>query len=74
MVWEVKTVHKRVQESETDCSSMDEGFELPKCNEDLPSSPGCPSTEGPIEYGDCVIDFSVFLFISQSVNAKRCIN
>ena len=55
MVWEVKTVPKKVQETETVCSSMDEAFDLLKCNEDLPSSPGCPSTEGPIEYGDSII-------------------
>lgn len=68
MVWEVKTVPKSVQESKTDCPSMDEAFDLLKCNEDLPSSPGCPSTEGPIEYGDSVINlFSQSLSLSLSI-------
>lgn len=69
MVWEVKTVPKRVQESETECSGMDEGFDLLKCNEDLPSSPGCPSTEGPTEYGESIIDlFSQSLCLSISLS------
>ncbi|XP_062847541.1 HMG box-containing protein 1 isoform X2 [Trichomycterus rosablanca] len=54
MVWEVKTqpVSKRVKEPQTDCSGMDKAFDLLKCNEDLPTSPGCPSSEGQIEYDD----------------------
>ncbi|KAL7858282.1 hypothetical protein AOLI_G00183840 [Acnodon oligacanthus] len=54
MVWEVKTqsVPKRVQKSQTHCSGMDEAFNLLKCNEDLPSSPGCPSSDSHMEYDD----------------------
>ncbi|KAK1788872.1 hypothetical protein P4O66_015787 [Electrophorus voltai] len=54
MVWEVKTpqVPQNVQESQTDCSGMDEAFDLLKCNENLPSSPGRPSSEGHMEYDD----------------------
>ncbi|XP_026859087.2 HMG box-containing protein 1 isoform X2 [Electrophorus electricus] len=54
MVWEVKTpqVPQKVQESQTDCSGMDEAFDLLKCNENLPSSPGRPSSEGHMEYDD----------------------
>ncbi|XP_076863730.1 HMG box-containing protein 1 isoform X2 [Brachyhypopomus gauderio] len=53
-VWGVKTpqVSPKVQESQTDCSGMDEAFDLLKCNENLPSSPGCPSSEGHMEYDD----------------------
>ncbi|KAL0155454.1 hypothetical protein M9458_049717, partial [Cirrhinus mrigala] len=31
---------------------MDEAFDLLKCNERLPSSPGCPSNESHMEYDD----------------------
>uniref|UniRef100_A0AAY5ECF8 HMG box-containing protein 1 n=1 Tax=Electrophorus electricus TaxID=8005 RepID=A0AAY5ECF8_ELEEL len=50
----VKTpqVPQKVQESQTDCSGMDEAFDLLKCNENLPSSPGRPSSEGHMEYDD----------------------
>ncbi|XP_059392002.1 HMG box-containing protein 1 isoform X1 [Carassius carassius] len=54
MVWEVKTqsVPQSVQEVQTQSSGMDEGFDLLKCNERLPSSPGCPSNESHMEYDD----------------------
>lgn len=54
MVWEVKTqsVPQRVQEVQTQSSGMDEAFDLLKCNERLPSSPGCPSNESHMEYGN----------------------
>uniref|UniRef100_A0A8C1IJZ0 HMG-box transcription factor 1 n=1 Tax=Cyprinus carpio TaxID=7962 RepID=A0A8C1IJZ0_CYPCA len=54
MVWEVKTqsVPQRVQEIQTQSSGMDEAFNLLKCNERLPSSPGCPSIESHMEYDD----------------------
>uniref|UniRef100_A0A8C1SGQ7 HMG box-containing protein 1 n=1 Tax=Cyprinus carpio TaxID=7962 RepID=A0A8C1SGQ7_CYPCA len=54
MVWEVKTqsVPQRVQEVQTQSSGMDEAFDLLKCNERLPSSPGCPSNESHMEYDD----------------------
>uniref|UniRef100_A0A671NYS2 HMG box-containing protein 1 n=1 Tax=Sinocyclocheilus anshuiensis TaxID=1608454 RepID=A0A671NYS2_9TELE len=54
MVWEVKTqsVPQRVQEIQTQSSGMDEAFDLLKCNERLPSSPGCPSNESHMEYDD----------------------
>lgn len=53
MVWEVKTqpVPERVVESQVETAGMDEAFDMLKCNEDLPSSPGCPSTESHMEYG-----------------------
>lgn len=54
MVWEVKTqsVPQRVPEVQTQSSGMDEAFDLLKCNERLPSSPGCPSNESHMEYGN----------------------
>ncbi|XP_030627287.1 HMG box-containing protein 1 [Chanos chanos] len=55
MVWEVKTqsVPKSVQEPQVKSTrSMDETFDLLKCYENLPSSPGCPSSEGHMEYDD----------------------
>lgn len=59
MVWEVKTqpVPERVVESQVETAGMDEAFDMLKCNEDLPSSPGYPSTESHMEYG-------MYIFIS----------
>lgn len=54
MVWEVKTqsVPQRVQQVQSQSSGMDEAFDLLKCNERLPSSPGCPSNESHMEFGN----------------------
>ncbi|XP_042562280.1 HMG box-containing protein 1 isoform X1 [Clupea harengus] len=54
MVWEVKTqpMPERVVESQVETVGMDEAFDMLKCNEDLPSSPGCPSTGSHMEYDD----------------------
>lgn len=54
MVWEVKSqsVPQRVQEVQAQSSGMDEAFDLLKCNEHLPSSPGCPAKESQMEYDD----------------------
>lgn len=62
MVWEVKTqsVPQRVQEIQTQSSGMDEAFDLLKCNERLPSSPGCPSNESHMEYGNYIFITHVF--------------
>lgn len=69
MVWELKTppVPNKVQEPQTDCSDMDKAFDLLKCNEDLPTSPGCPSSEGQIEYGKHKQHLSVRLHICKVV-------
>ncbi|XP_051548654.1 HMG box-containing protein 1-like [Myxocyprinus asiaticus] len=54
MVWEVKSqsVPQRVQEVQAQSSGKDETFDLLKCNEHLPSSPGYPSNESHMEYDD----------------------
>ncbi|XP_065133500.1 HMG box-containing protein 1 isoform X1 [Paramisgurnus dabryanus] len=54
MVWEVKpqSIPQRVHEVQAQSSGMDETFDLLKCNEHLPSSPGCPSNESHMEYDD----------------------
>ncbi|XP_015207771.1 HMG box-containing protein 1 isoform X2 [Lepisosteus oculatus] len=58
MVWEVKTklmpdsVQKVQVLVEESASRMDDTFEMLKCTEDLPSSPGCPSSENRMEYDD----------------------
>ncbi|XP_056596373.1 HMG box-containing protein 1 isoform X3 [Triplophysa dalaica] len=54
MVWEVKrqTVPQRVQDVQVQSSGMDDTFDLLKCNEHLPSSPGRPSQHTHMEYDD----------------------
>ncbi|KAJ8269125.1 hypothetical protein COCON_G00117320 [Conger conger] len=58
MVWEVKTkavprnTEKDQQVELESVSGMDEAFDMLKCNEDLPSSPGCPTSEIRMEYDD----------------------
>ncbi|XP_057185274.1 HMG box-containing protein 1 isoform X3 [Triplophysa rosa] len=54
MVWEVKrqSVPQRVQDVQVQSSGMDDTFDLLKCNERLPSSPGCPSNHTHMEYDD----------------------
>ncbi|XP_035281176.1 HMG box-containing protein 1-like isoform X1 [Anguilla anguilla] len=58
MVWEVKTkvvprsIEKGQQVELQSVSGMDEAFDMLKCNEDLPSSPGCPTSESRMEYDD----------------------
>ncbi|KAJ8261861.1 hypothetical protein GJAV_G00159300 [Gymnothorax javanicus] len=58
MVWEVKTnavprsTEKGQQVELQSVSGMDEAFDMLKCNEDLPSSPGCPTSESRMEYDD----------------------
>ncbi|RXN00848.1 HMG box-containing protein 1 [Acipenser ruthenus] len=57
MVWEVKTkpVPSSVQKVQLlvdkSVSGMDDTFEMLKCDEDLPSSPGYPPSENRMEYG-----------------------
>ncbi|XP_018602537.1 HMG box-containing protein 1 isoform X1 [Scleropages formosus] len=58
MVWEVKTqvVPNRVDRTRQvelqDAPGMDDTFDMLKCNENLPSSPGYPSSETHMEYDD----------------------
>nr|XP_006006054.2 PREDICTED: HMG box-containing protein 1 isoform X2 [Latimeria chalumnae] len=58
MVWELKTkqmpntVQKVQLVVEKRASGMDESFEMLKCNEDLPSSPGYASSDNRMEYDD----------------------
>ncbi|XP_039617128.1 HMG box-containing protein 1 isoform X1 [Polypterus senegalus] len=58
MVWEVKrksgpnTVKKRQLLVEETVSRMDDPFEMLKCKEDLPSSPGYVSSENRMDYDD----------------------
>ncbi|KAL4656738.1 HMG box-containing protein 1 isoform X1 [Arapaima gigas] len=58
MVWEVKTqvvpdsTDRSRQVELPDKAGMDDTFDMLKCNEDLPSSPGYPSSETHMEYDD----------------------
>lgn len=58
MVWDMKTKYtpNRVQKVQfvvdKNPSGMDESFELLKCNEDLPSSPGNANSDQVMEYGE----------------------
>ncbi|XP_041110759.1 HMG box-containing protein 1-like isoform X2 [Polyodon spathula] len=58
MVWEVttKSVPSSVQKVQLlvdkSVSGMDDTFEMLKCDEDLPSSPGYPASENRMEYDD----------------------
>ncbi|XP_055508969.1 HMG box-containing protein 1 [Leucoraja erinacea] len=58
MVWDMKTKYtpNRVQKVQfvvdKNPSGMDESFELLKCNEDLPSSPGNANSDQVMEYDD----------------------
>ncbi|XP_042191088.1 HMG box-containing protein 1 isoform X1 [Callorhinchus milii] len=58
MVWDMKTksTANRVQKIQLvvdkRVSGMDDSFELLKCNEDLPSSPGCANNDESMEYDD----------------------
>ncbi|XP_028814178.1 HMG box-containing protein 1 [Denticeps clupeoides] len=55
MVWKVKTqlAPERVEmETQVETVGVDEAFDILKCNENLPSFPRCPSSDGHMEYDD----------------------